>query len=241
LQRAVRAANWIIANRGIEGGAFRHGEKDRAGPYLGDTLAMAEAFLVIYASTGERQWLQRAEAAAKFIDKKFKNEIGFATSVANSDSAGVLQKPVRQIEENLGLARFANALSHYTGNESYREMTAHALKYLGSPAITESNRFLASLLLADREFAEDPAHITVVGAKNDGEARALHAKARQYPAFYRRIEWWDKREGPLPNADVDYPDMDRAAAYICVNKACSLPIFNPGEVIAIADRLLEIR
>lgn len=241
LQRAVRAANWIIANRRIEGGAFRHGEKDRAGPYLGDTLAMAEAFLVIHASTGERQWLQRAEAAAKFIDEKFKNEIGFATSVANSDAAGVLQKPVRQIEENLGLARFANALSHYTGTESYREMTAHALKYLGSPSITESNRFLASLLLADREFAEDPAHITVVGAKNDGEARALHAKARQYPAFYRRIEWWDKREGPLPNADVDYPDMDRAAAYICVNKACSLPIFNPAEVIATADRLLEIR
>jgi len=35
--------------------------------------------------------------------------------------------------------------------------------------------------------------------------------------------------------------MARAAAYICVNNACSLPIFEPGEVIASADRLLEIR
>ena len=241
LERAVRAANWIIANRGLEAGGFRRDQKDRGGPYLGDTLAMAEAFLALYASTGEREWLKRAQAGATFIEKNFKDEIGFATRIADSNAAGVFQKPVRQIEENLGLARFANALSHYTGNKSYREMTVHALKYLGSPAITGSNRFLASLLLADREFAEDPAHITVVGAKNDKEARALHAKALQYPAFYRRIEWWDRREGALPNADVDYPEMGRAAAFICVNKACSLPIFNPAEVIATADRLLEIR
>jgi uncharacterized protein len=241
LERAMRAANWIIANRGLEAGGFRHDQKDRSGPYLGDTLAMAEAFLALHASTGEREWLKRAQAAATFIEKNFKDEIGFATRIADSNAAGVFQKPVRQIEENLGLARFANALSHYTGNKSYREMTVHALKYLGSPAITGSNRFLASLLLADREFAEDPAHITVVGAKNDKEARALHAKALQYPAFYRRFEWWDRREGALPNADVDYPELERAAAFICVNKACSLPIFNPAEVIATADRLLEIR
>ncbi|MGH8727208.1 MAG: thioredoxin domain-containing protein [Burkholderiales bacterium] len=241
LARAKKAADWVVANRGLEGGGFSHGEKDRAGPFLGDTLAMAEAFLALHASTGERDWLKKAEGAARFIAANFKHDSGFKTTRTPPAGAGVFQEPVRQIDENLNLARFANLLSHYTGKSAYRDIAEHALKYLGSPAIAGSNRFLAALLLADREFVEDPAHITVVGAKTDAEARALHGKALQYPAIYRRIEWWDRSEGALANPDVEYPEMEQAAAYICVNKACSLPIFNPGEVIATADRLLEIR
>lgn len=241
LARAKKAANWIITNRGLEGGGFSHGEKDRAGPYLNDSLAMAEAFLALYSSTGERDWLQRAEDAARFIAANFKHDSGFKTTRTAPAPTGVFQEPVRQIDENLNLARFANLLSRYTGKSAYRDIAEHALKYLGSPAIAGSNRFLAALLLADREFVEDPAHITVVGAKDDEQARALHAKALQYPALYRRVEWWDKREGPLPNPDVQYPEMDKAAAFICVNKACSLPIFNPNEVIATADRLLALQ
>ncbi|HET6756645.1 MAG TPA: hypothetical protein VFH21_03425, partial [Burkholderiales bacterium] len=169
---------------------------------------MGEAFLALHSSTGERDWLRKAEAAARFIAANFKHDSGFKTTRTAPAATGVFQEPVRQIDENLNLARFANLLSHYTGRSAYRDIAEHALKYLGSPAIAGSNRFLAGLLLADREFVEDPAHITVVGAKDDEQARALHAKALQYPALYRRVEWWDKREGPLPNPDVQYPEME---------------------------------
>ncbi len=241
LARAKESADWIVANRGLNGGGFSHGDKDRAGPFLGDTLAMSEAFLALHSSTGERDWLNKAEDAARFIAANFQHDSGFKTTRARPAGAGVFQEPLRHIDENLNLARFANLLSRYTGKSTYRDIAEHALKYLGSPAIAGSNRFLAGLLLADREFVEDPAHITVVGAKDDEQARALHARALQYPVLYRRVEWWDRREGPLPNPDVEYPRMERAAAFICVNKACSLPIFQPSEVIATADRLLEIR
>ncbi len=238
LARATRAANWIIANRALEGGGFSHGERDRAGPYLNDTLAMAEAFLALYASTGERDWLRRAEAAAGFVNLHFRADTGFRTAVTHGSGAGVFRKPVLQIDENLALARFANLLKHYAGKAAYRGMAEHALRYLFSPAVAGSDRFLATLLLAEREFAEDPAHITIVGGKADAAARELHRKALHYPAAYRRIEWWDRGEGPLPNADVAYPEMKRAAAYICVNNACSLPIFKPEDVVATADRLM---
>ena len=26
-------------------------------------------------------------------------------------------------------------------------------------------------------------------------------------ALYRRIDWWDKREGAMPNPDVRYPEL----------------------------------
>ena len=52
LDDAQRAARWIIANRSLSGGGFRHDERDAAGPYLEDTLAMSDAFLALYTATG---------------------------------------------------------------------------------------------------------------------------------------------------------------------------------------------
>lgn len=188
LARANDAAAWIVANRGLGGGGFGHGENDRAGPFLGDTLAMGEAFLALHSSTGERGWLKKAEEAAQFIVANFRHDVAFETTRTPRADTGVFQKPVRNIDENLNVARFANLLSHYTGNSAYRDIAEHALKYLGSPVIAGRNRFLAGLLLVDRDFVEDPAHITVVGAKDDEQARALHAMALHYPALYRRVE-----------------------------------------------------
>src|SRR5580704_14446047 len=45
LDHARRAAGWIVVHRGLAGGGFRHDDADAAGPYLGDTLAMGQAFL----------------------------------------------------------------------------------------------------------------------------------------------------------------------------------------------------
>jgi hypothetical protein len=67
LRAAERAAHYILANRAIEGGGFRHGERDSAGPYLGDTLAMGQAALDLYAATGDRAWLDVADGAGAFI------------------------------------------------------------------------------------------------------------------------------------------------------------------------------
>jgi len=241
LARATRAARWIVTHRAVEGGGFAHGEADRAGPFLGDTLATAQAFLSLYASTGEREWLERAQSAARFVGSTFRDDIGFRTAARSRGGVGVFGKAVLQIDENLELARFANLLAHYTGEAGYRAMSEHALRYLFSPAVAGSHRFLATMLLAEREFAADPAHITIVGGKQDALAAALHGRALRYPSTYRRIEWWDRKEGAMPNPDVTYPELERAAAFVCVNHACSLPIFEPEKVVSTAERLMAAR
>jgi hypothetical protein len=48
---------------------------------------------------------------------------------------------------------------------------------------------------------------------------------------YKRLEWFDKTEGPLPNADVEYPDMPRAAGFICTGSACSSPAFSTTDLV----------
>jgi uncharacterized protein len=75
-------------------------------------------------------------------------------------------------------------------------------------------------------------HITIVGHKDDKAAQKLFLAARSFPALYIRLEWWDTREVPLANADVDYPVLDTAAAFACSNHICSLPAFTADDLSA---------
>ena len=115
------------------------------------------------------------------------------------------------------------------------EAAEHGMRHLVSWA--EDDLILPGALLADRELSREPAHVTIVGAKDDPAARALYEAARTYPTRYLRIEWWDRREGPLPAGDVDYPDMPEAAAFACANGACSVPVFTAAEVHRIVTKV----
>jgi len=103
--------------------------------------------------------------------------------------------------------------------------------------LAENDLVVPGALLADRELGREPAHVTIVGRKDDPEAQALYAAARTYPTRYLRIEWLDQREGPLPAADVEYPEMPQAAAFACANGTCSLPVFAANEVHRIVDKV----
>jgi uncharacterized protein len=227
---AIRGANWIIAHRSVPGGGFKHDDTDKAGPYLADTLYMGRAFLSLYMVTANRDWLRHAEEAASYIDQQFKGELGYLTSAAT----GAL-KPKPQIDENVDLARFANLLEKYSGIKTYGAMAKHAMQFLSIPAVTDERGFLvAGILLANRELTTPPLHVTVVGPKTDKVASALFQAALKLPAFYKRVEWWDSREGALPNGDVEYPVLESAAAFICTDRACSAPVFSAEKLLAAA-------
>jgi uncharacterized protein YyaL (SSP411 family) len=229
LAQASRAARWIIAHRALGEGGFGHDEHDAAGPYLGDTLAMGNAFLTLYSVTDERDWLMQARASLAYIDKTFRvaGSPGFVTAKHATDPAYKAQ-PLR--DENVVLARFANLLFHYTGDTQYQAMAQHAMHYLTIPPVA-MRLPVAAVLLVDHELGSDPVHVTVVGHRDDPAARALFLAAINTPTAYRRTEWWDKREGGLPNPDVQYPELDSAAAFVCTLHVCSSPIRKARDLV----------
>lgn len=240
LDAALRAANWIIEHRSLPGGGFRHGAQDPAGPYLGDNLAMGRAFLALYGATGDRTWLQRTEQALQFIDARFRHQSGGKDAAGYATAASTPQtviKPQPQIDENIALARYAVLVQHYTGNPAYRAIAERVMRYLATPAIATSRLTEAGILLVDHELANDPTHITIVGHKDDPAAQALFREAIRYEGAYKRVEWWDKREGKLPNPDVQYPTLKRAAAFVCSNQRCSLPVFTPKGLHTLIDQI----
>jgi uncharacterized protein YyaL (SSP411 family) len=231
LAEAERSARWVVAHRALAGGGFSHGEHDSAGPYLGDTLSMGQAFLSLYEVTGERDWLKRAEAARQFLSTNFANANG-GGFVTSKTSIQPTFKPHPERDENAQVASFTNLLWHYTGDRGDRETATRAMRFLATPEVAKA-WLSAPILLAEAQFTQSPVHITVVGGKHDPAAKALFQTALSTGPVYKRIEWWDRAEGPLPQADVQYPTLPHAAAFLCTASTCSSPISDP--------RILESR
>jgi len=116
-------------------------------------------------------------------------------------------------------------------------MAIHAMRFLASDSVTERRRFTLGTVLADAELRDEPAHVTIVGAKSDPDAQALHKAGLGLPFDYVRVDFWDPSEGPMFNADIDYPELDEAAAFACANGICSLPVFSPDELVTAVERL----
>ncbi|HWZ86917.1 MAG TPA: DUF255 domain-containing protein [Thermoanaerobaculia bacterium] len=234
LEEALSAARWIVAARALPGGGFRHDASDAAGPYLGDTVAAGRAFLALYAATGDRAWLSRARGAADDLEKTFAvaGTPGFASAVAR----GLYAPPRPQRDENVLAARFLNLLFRYTGDPRYRRGAGEAMRFLAAREVAEKFP-TASILLVDAELSSEPAHLTVVGPREDPRTQALLVAAVGLPGGYRRIELWDRREGPLPNSDVEFPELDAPAAFACSGTRCSLPALTPDALRQRAERL----
>ncbi len=240
LKKATKAAEYILKNRAIAGGGFTHDQKDNGGPFLGDTLAMGRAFLTLYVATADKAWLEKAQSAADFIGKHFSHATadgagaGFVTSEPSPTNA---IKPEPLLEENIMLARFANMLYQYTGKADYKKMSEQTMRYLATPEIARKRKILvAGTLLADREIANAPAHITILGSKKDAQARELFEAALKTPSVYKRIDWWDREEGKPANLDVDFPELKTAAAFVCAGGRCSAPAYKPDAIAAILAR-----
>lgn len=238
LDIARRAMQWVEANRRIKGGGYRHDQVDKGGPYLGDNIAVADANLALYQATGNRDYLQRARQTVEYIDNTFRyaGEQGAGYAVSYAPATAII-KPIPHIDENIAVSRLAIRVFHLTGDGQYKNVAERAMRYLATEDIALSRLTEAGILLLAYELANDPVHMTVVGGKQDSTAQTLYQKALTYPGSYRRIEWWDKSEGEMPNPDVQYPALPRAAAFACANQRCSLPVFNKEDVFPMVDAL----
>ena len=154
-------------------------------------------------------------------------------------SVGAFINPAKAIDEQSATTRFANALHRYLGAAPYRALAEHGMRYLASKDILEQGRPMPGVLLADAETSNEPTHITIVGGKSDSKAQSLQTAARAVPVLYKRVDWWDRSEGPLKNPDVTYPELDGPAAFLCTNRICSLPAFTAEDLNAALQRTLK--
>jgi uncharacterized protein len=228
-QQGPRPADAQLTGTGLPAGGFSHSGSD--GPFLDDNVSMAQAFLALYRSTGQRMWAQAAAGTLQFIEGKLRDPRGgYMASRPAPDARGALKDPVRDVSQNAAMAQAANMLQHYTGSGEPARIAHHAMRFLAAFAAGAGDQFRPDILVADHELSVAPIHITIVGPKDDTTAKSLHAAALGYPTDYLQVDWWDRREGKLPDPSISYPVLPRPAAFACTANACSTPIYEPAEI-----------
>jgi uncharacterized protein YyaL (SSP411 family) len=198
---------------------------------------MGTAFLSLYQTTGDGKWLNLATGSADFIHAHFGRgaEPGFASSDTTTAS---FPKPEPEFDESVKLARFTSMLSRASGRPGDLEMAQSALRWALLPeVISHRGPYVGALLLATEEVHNDPLHVTVVGGKDDPVAKAMFAAALRAPTSNKLVEWWDRREGPPPRGESIFPNLPKAASYLCANGACSTPI---PDAAALEKRLAKV-
>jgi uncharacterized protein len=161
LEDARTAARWIIERRRLPGGGFAHGERDTGGPFLADSAAAARAFLALHLASGEREWLEQAEDAARFIDRTFRRPQ--AAGYVTAKGGGRYDAPRPQREENVLVGRLAVQLQRLTGRTEYTAMAAQALGYLAVPEVARRFSTASVLLLLDEAAPSGAAAATSAG------------------------------------------------------------------------------
>jgi uncharacterized protein YyaL (SSP411 family) len=168
LHEAERSAEWVMTNRALLGGGFRHDEHDVAGPYLGDTLAMGQGFVALYQATGEKRWLEAAEATLPFIAANFsaKDGAGFVTAKAPTDQ---FSHNMVERDENIALVRYTRLLTEYADDAQAAKIMAQGMRYLVTPAIAE-RPLSGGELLAIHDVTHGPLHRLAEKAKRKAES-----------------------------------------------------------------------
>ncbi len=201
---------------------------------------MADAFLALYRSTADRRWLTEARRTADFILTHFTDTTTGALTAEPAEATKpdqILARPKLPVDGNIDAARFFNLLSYVSGEQRYHAAAEKILGYLISPQVPAILNLLPGALLLDRELSREPVHVTVVGPRGDPLSSQLAAAALAYPADYKRVDQWDRREGPLPNNDIEFPAEPTVAAYACSQNLCSLPVTEPRQLATALDRL----
>ena len=232
LDLARSAFDFIVGTTLVEG-RFRHSW--RAGRLahpgtLEDHANMASAATALYEATGEAAYLDHALAWVAVCDGRFKDAASGAYFTTADDTTDV---PVRTLSAadnavpagNGTLAKTSARLFHLTGEESHAARAEAILRAFSGELARQGVGF--GTLLSAVEILEAAPLIVLT----PGEGReALEEAARRHPVALRIIQ--PLAEGAaVPAGHPAHgkgPVEGRAAAYVCRQQSCSLPVTEPG-------------
>jgi uncharacterized protein YyaL (SSP411 family) len=238
LTAAGACADFILSKlRDERGRLLRTYKEGRAGlnAYLEDHAFLIEALLVLYEATFETRWFTEARALADTMIERYGNPGGgfFMTSV---DHEGLVIRPKdiqdHPIPSGNSSATFALLrLSAFTGERKYERLAVEVFRLLHEPAARHPQAF-GHLLQALHFHLEPRREVALVGENVEALARVVRSKLRPavVVAAMRPGDEEGQRQIPLlqGRSAVD----GRAAAYVCENFSCRLPVTEPEQLDA---------
>jgi uncharacterized protein YyaL (SSP411 family) len=198
--------------------------------YLEDHAFLLEALLTLYESSFETRWFDEAQALAETTIERFGDpERGgfYSTSsdheelIARRKEVGDHPIPSGNSSVAMGLLR----LAALTGEYRYAEAAAGVFALFGKPAVEHPDAF--AHLLRALDFHLSPSReVALVGADLGELAAAVRERLRPHLVLAGGPE--GSEVPPLMTGRTAVEG--RAAAYVCENFACQLPVTEAAEL-----------
>jgi uncharacterized protein len=200
---------------------------------LADQANMTAALLDAYEVSGERAYLARARLVADWSLERLQARDGRFTDrpqVSGEAPTGVRDAPLAVLEGGAELADCLIRLAAFSGAPTYRAQATRSLAAY-RVAAAEAGPLSAAWALAVMRFAEHPAHIVIVGRRDDAQAGALLRAGLRIAEPLRSVQLLD------PDADAETiaregyaPGDEGAAAFVCLAGVCLAPTSDPARL-----------
>ncbi len=231
--RAIAERNAAFLLRELRDGEGRLRRSWKAGDvrhlgYLEDYANLTEGLLALYETTFEAGWFVAARELADTMLEHFADPAGgfFDTS---DDAEALVTRP-KDLQDNAvpsgnGMAAMVLLkLGAFTGEGRYTDAAERTLKMV-QPALGSAPTGFAQWLSALDFALGQPKEIAIVGG--DDAQKLLDVvfgeyRPNQVVAWARNVE-----SSPIPLLEGRTPLRGRAAAYVCQNFVCQMPVTEP--------------
>lgn len=242
LQTAKKVARTLVRERQQEAGWVLHTKETsalnrderihlkstQARPYLRSQAHFGLALLALYRVSGEKEWLTRAQRLAKAFTLHLEDTKlgGFYASAAEDTGTTIPRR--KPLQDNGVAARFFYQLGRYTKQPTFIKTAERAIRAVSTEAMLKrEGRVIGDLAVAVEIVTAEYVEFTVVGTPEHPQARRLFDAAKMYYEPRKLLHY------ELPGR---YPDLGRPAMFVCSQTACSVPIFEPKELVTHADK-----
>ena len=232
LESAKKNAEFIILKQMRPDGGLNHNFKNNKSTingYLEDYAASIEAFILLYENTLDQKWLEHSRNLTNYVfDHFFDDENKMFYFTSNEDTSLV----TRNIEyrdnvipaSNSIMAKNLLKLSHYFDNEAYYNTATSMLNNV-KPEMTQYPSGFSNWFDLMLNYTNNFYEVAIVGG-------AVFEKLEELNTSYlpNKLIVGSVGENELPLLKNRYVD-GKTLIYVCVNKACKLPVSEVDQAI----------
>jgi len=240
---AARACATFLLERmhDAEGRLLRTYKDGRASlnAYLEDHAFLAEALLALYEATLETRWFVEARRLAENLGQRFRDEESGGFFDTASDHEALIVRP-RSFEDHpipSGSSSAAYALlqlNAFTGDRAFERPAVEVFRVLHRAAARHPQAF-GHLLQALHFYFSRAREVALVGDRLDPLAQIVRRRYRPTVVIAGMRPGDEEATDAIPLLRGREPVDGRAAAYVCENFTCRLPVTEPEEL----ERALE--
>ena len=232
LDAAVKNATFILDQQLKDDGGLFHNFKDGKSTingYLEDYAAVIEAFLSLYENTLDEKWLVNSRDLTNYVFDHFYNDTTTLFYFTSDDDSKLVTRSTEYRDNvisssNSIMAKNLLRLSHYFDNNAYAN-TAKTMLHNVVPEISEFPSTFSNWLNLMLDYTNNYFEVAVVGPNAENTIKALNT--HYLPNILIIGSKTDNNLPLLKNRFVEGTTL----IYVCVNKACKLPVSEVSKAI----------